>query len=44
MEPFSAAFLSTLSGKLAANIAANLTGPLKPQRATDNDRLPGSIE
>ena len=33
MEPFSAAFLSTLSGKLAANIAANLTGPLKRQIA-----------
>ena len=33
MEPFSAAFLSTLSGKLAANIAASLTGPLKRQIA-----------
>ena len=33
MEPFSAAFFSTLSGKLAGNVAASLTGPLKRQIA-----------
>ena len=33
MEPFSAAFFSTLAGKLAANVAGSLTGPLKRQIA-----------
>ena len=33
MEPFSAAFLTTLAGKLAGNVAASLTGPLKRQIA-----------
>lgn len=33
MEPFSAAFLSSLSGKLSANVANSLTGALKRQIA-----------
>ena len=33
MDPFSAAFLTTLAGKLAGNVAASLTGPLKRQIA-----------
>jgi formylglycine-generating enzyme required for sulfatase activity len=33
MDPFSAAFLTTLAGKLTGNVAASLTGPLKRQIA-----------
>ncbi len=33
MEPFSAAFLTTLAGKLAGNVAGSLTGALKRQVA-----------
>ena len=33
MEPFSAAFFSSLAGKLAGNVADSLTGPLKRQVA-----------